>query len=261
MILILKLFLVPAFIGAITLASRRWGPAVAGVLAGFPVITGPILLLVAIELGPSFASNAAVGSIGAVLANVSFGIGYSWAAVRHSPRFSLIAGFLSFALAVFVLNAMALSLWPALLLTLAGLWIAPRCFPKNTESKPLAKPIPGDLPVRMIAGAVLVFLVTVFAETLGPRLSGLFSVFPVLASVFAYFSHRFSGAGLAIDLLRGMATGFYAFAIFCFVVSFALPNLGIARSFLIALTCATFVQASLMWIRSTPSSQAAGTQE
>lgn len=252
MILLLKIFLVPLLIGTITLAARRWGAKVAGVLAGFPVITGPILLLVAAEQGPAFASSAAVGSIAAVLANVSFGIGYAWAAVRHPPRVSLIAGFLSFALAVAALNTLALSLYPTFMLTLAGLWIAPKLFPQNVESKPLSKPFRGELPVRMIAGAVLVLLITVSAESLGPRMSGLLSVFPVLASVFGYFSHRFSSAGLAIDLLRAMATGFHGFSAFCFALALTLPSLGISSSFLIAIASAAIVQALLLLIKSRP---------
>jgi hypothetical protein len=59
------------------------GPAIAGWLSGFPVVTGPILLLIAIEHGPLFASNAAAWALSAVLANVCFSIGYSWAAVRY----------------------------------------------------------------------------------------------------------------------------------------------------------------------------------
>lgn len=229
--------------------------------AGFPLITGPILLLLAIDHGPVFASTTAVGSIAAVLANVSFGIGYAWAAVRYRPSLCLLAGFVCFALAVLLQNTIALSLYPTFLLTLAGLWIAPKVFPRNVASAPLSKPFPGELLIRMLAGATITLVVTMSAEMLGPRLSGLFAVFPVLASVFAYFSHRYSGAGLAIDLLRAMAKGFYAFAVFCFVVSFALPIIGIAHSFLIALASTILVQTMFMSVRPSPAAQVSDSQE
>ena len=71
-----------------------------------------------------------------------------------------------------------------------------------------------ELFVRMVAGATLVFLATWFASSLGPRLSGLVAMFPVLGTVLAVFSHRHAGAAFTTQLLRGMAAGFYAFITF-----------------------------------------------
>ena len=77
---IFELVLVPALIGAITLAGRRWGPAVAGWLSGFPVVTGPILFFVALKQGPQFASDTAAGALAGSVAWLSFALGYAWAA-------------------------------------------------------------------------------------------------------------------------------------------------------------------------------------
>ena len=44
-LLVLNLFMVPLLIAGITLAARRWGPAVGGLLSAFPVISAPILFL------------------------------------------------------------------------------------------------------------------------------------------------------------------------------------------------------------------------
>lgn len=49
--LALKLALVPAFLAALTMAGRMWGPSVAGWLAGLPVVAGPIVLLLALARG------------------------------------------------------------------------------------------------------------------------------------------------------------------------------------------------------------------
>ena len=52
--LLLKLLLVPGLVAAVTLAVRRWGPAVGGWLAGLPVVAGPVLVFYAIEQGDAF---------------------------------------------------------------------------------------------------------------------------------------------------------------------------------------------------------------
>lgn len=47
---ILKVTMVPILIAVVTLAGRRWGAGIAGLLAGFPVVAGPVIL-VAVEQG------------------------------------------------------------------------------------------------------------------------------------------------------------------------------------------------------------------
>ena len=81
-ILALKLFLVPSLIYAVTLAGRRWGPAVAGWLSAFPIVAGPILLAISLEQGAAFAAAAAEGTLMAVLAIIVFSLTYAWASGR-----------------------------------------------------------------------------------------------------------------------------------------------------------------------------------
>ena len=75
--LFLKLFLVPLFLGIISLAGKYLGPNFAGWLAGLPVIVGPILLLVAIDQGPLFAGASAVFTLATVGAVMGFAVGYA----------------------------------------------------------------------------------------------------------------------------------------------------------------------------------------
>jgi hypothetical protein len=248
--LALKLLLVPALIGAITLVGQRWGPTIAGWLSGFPVVAGPILLLVAIEQGPLFAANASGGALSGVLANTAFCIGYSWSATRLPWWGSLIGGLVAYASAALLITTLDLSVYPALILTFLGIGIALKSFPGNLKTVAATLASRVELPARMLAGATLVLVVTYFASTLGPRLSGLFSAFPLMACVLASFSHPTSGAGFAIRLLRGMVSGFFGLAVFCFSLAVALPTWGTALGFFIALACATLVQAGSLWLRS-----------
>ena len=100
-VLALELILVPLLIGGVTLADRRWGAAVGGWLSAFPMISAPILFFIVLEHGAAFASDAAVGTLAAVLANVGFGIGYAWSATRFSWPICLAAAFAMFLLVVF----------------------------------------------------------------------------------------------------------------------------------------------------------------
>jgi hypothetical protein len=248
-VLLLKLFLVPALIVLVTLAGRRWGPAVAGWLSAFPVVAGPILLFIAIEQGAAFAAEAAVGTLSAVLGMLAFGISYAWAARRFAWPASLTIAYAGYAVAVFMLNQWDATLLPAGLVVLAALWFAPRLYPvSRTPAAVRSKPA-NDMLLRMGSGALLVLLVTHFAANLGPSLSGILAMFPVMGTVLALFTHRSAGAASAIQLLRGMVFGFYAFSMFCAVLAWTLSATGIGMAFLWALAAAGIVQVlTRLWL-------------
>jgi hypothetical protein len=242
-VFVLKLVLVPSLIWGVTLASHRWGPTVGGWLSAFPVVSAPILFFIALEHGAAFTAGAALGTLSAVLANVAFGIGYAWVATRLSWALSLVAGFAGYFLAVACLSLWTPSLYSAVPVVLAALLVAPRLYPSLVPPAPTSSEPANDVFWRMAAGVLLVLLVTHFSSALGPRLSGSFAMFPVMASVLVVFSHRHSGSAFAVHLLRGMVLGYYAFSIFCIVLSLALPATSIALAFLISLGCAVLVQA------------------
>lgn len=241
-VLLLKLTLVPALIAAITLAGRRWGPTVAGWLSAFPVVSGPILLFIAIEQGASFAATSAVGTLSAVLAILAFGICYAWAATRFTWPVSLVAGFAGYFIAVAALNHWTPSVSFSLPAVLIALLLAPRLYPSQSFSDHKTSAPANDILLRMIAGALLVLSVTHFASRMGPNLSGVFAMFPVMGSVLVVFSHRHSGSTFAIHLLRGMVLGYYAFGAFCAILALTLRSMDVVPAFLVSVGTAVLVQ-------------------
>jgi hypothetical protein len=238
----LKLALVPSLIGGVTLAGRRWGPAMAGWLSAFPVVAGPVLFFIAMDQGIGFAASAATGTLSAVLAILVFNISYAWAATRYRWQLCLVLAFVAYALAVLGLKLWAPSLAFGAVAVLAALLVAQRLFP-HAETVNAVSVQSSDMHWRMLAGAVLVLAVTGLSARLGPQLSGVLAMFPVMASVLVAFSHRHSGPSFAIKLLRGTVTGYYAFAVFCMALALSLPLVGIATAFLASLSGAVVVQA------------------
>ena len=62
-LLAIKLIVTPLVVLLASLASRRWGDVVAGWLVGLPLTSAPVSVFLAIEQGPLFAAQAAMGSI------------------------------------------------------------------------------------------------------------------------------------------------------------------------------------------------------
>jgi hypothetical protein len=242
-VLALKLLLVPSFLLLVTLAGKRWGPSVAGWLAGLPVVAGPILFVLAVEHRELFAAHAATAALSAVFASVAFSLTYAHAAQRCSWLASLAFGLLAWAAAAVCLSARPLSQVLALVVALLTLAIAPGCFPRS-PAKAQARPLGvAELGLRMLAGATLTLAVTLSAGYVGAGWSGLLAVFPILGIVLAVFSHYSQGPGFAAALLKAMVTGLYSFVAFCFTLSMALPAIGTPGSFAIACTATAVVQA------------------
>lgn len=246
----LKLCLVPALIWAVSLAGRRWGAAVAGWLSALPIVAGPILFTIALERGASFAEVAAANTLLAVVATTVFCLAYARASGRFGIAGSLAAALAAYALAISVLQAVTVPAWAAFAGVLAVLAVAPSAFPRaaapgRSPSAPraaaAARP-PGDLPLRMLAGALLTMSVTVAAGALGPRLSGMLAMFPVMGTILTGFTHRASGRGAAVALLRGMVLGYFAFASFCVVLAHGLRAWPLGAAFGAATACALAVQ-------------------
>jgi hypothetical protein len=241
-LLALKLLLVPALLAVISMAGKRWGPGVAGWLAGFPSLTGPILFFLALERGAGFTTQAAVLSLSCVFSALAFGITYAWACRRLNWFGSLACAFAAWTLAVLLLAQLPLTAVGSLAVSLLTLFIAPRLFPR-AQGPWGAHALPAqELLLRMAAGAVMVLGVTAAAEALGSVWTGLFAAFPVMSTVLAVFSHRANGPGFAVALLRAMVGGFYAYITFCLCVALLLEHWSIAATYTFATVATVVVQ-------------------
>ncbi|WP_300670720.1 hypothetical protein [Desulfoluna sp.] len=238
----LKLALTPGIIAAVTFAGRRWGALVAGWLSAFPVISGPILFFLAIEHGPAFAGNAAMGTLSGILAFIAFYLAYAWSATRFSWPVSLSLALFAYTLSAGLLLAWFPPLYIGLPMILAVLWISPRLFPVTAPQASAATTHPDELLYRMIAAVTLVLAVTWASSAIGPRASGIAATFPVMGSILAVFSHRKQGAAYVGRLLRGMVFGLYSFTAFCLALNLTLQTFSMTEAFLLSLAVALLAQ-------------------
>ncbi|MCB1741230.1 MAG: hypothetical protein KDK91_12720 [Gammaproteobacteria bacterium] len=236
--LMLKLLLVPLFLSLVSLASARWGPAIGGWLAGLPVVGGPILFLLAIERGPVFAADSAVAALNGLCGAIAFALVYAWAAVRLSWLESAISAVGAWLMVTAVLAVARPGLAVGALLVTVILFLVPRCFPTPLPFRPAVVLGRRELGLRMLAGALLTLFTTAVARPLGPTLTGMLAVFPILTLILAVFSHRNSGAGFCTILLRSMMGGLYSFVGFCVVLALTIPRLGTYTGFAVAVAAA-----------------------
>jgi hypothetical protein len=245
-LLVLKLTLVPSLVLLASLATRRWGARIGGLLTGLPIVSAPALFFFAVEQGGAFAAEASRGVIVSLLAVAATALSYAWVSLRTPWWLSLPVSWAAFFLVVWLLYGVR---WPAaiaLVAALAGMVVAQVLLPRGGGSA--ARPRPAwDLPLRAIASMTLVLVVTGLAHRLGPTLSGALTPFPVAISILLGFSHAQEGSSAAISFLRGFLPGMWGFAGFCFVLSVTIVPLGTAAAFVLATGCSLAIQAVVLW--------------
>jgi len=246
-LLLLKLILTPIFIGGVSLAGRRWGPSVSGLLMGLPLTSGPISLFLALQYGPAFAARSAVGNLAGQGSNCCFFLAYGLASRRMRWPGCVAVSLGAFLAATALGNQVTWTLAGAAAFVLAGILVVARLLPKGELSaRPSATPW-WDLPARMVVATAFVLALTGCARTLGPQLSGLLAPFPVYGVVLAAFTQRQDGPVAASRLLLGNVLGSFAFLAFFLVAANGLERGFLVWSYVLAAAGAVATSAALFW--------------
>lgn len=246
MLLVLKLLLVPGLIAGVSLAGRRWGPRIAGLLTGLPLVAGPVLLFLALEQGPAFAARAALSTLAALVGVAGFCVAYAWTALRWPWAAGLLAGWAAFAAGAGAVHGVPWGPWTALAAALLSFALGRALLPTAAGPAVGAHRPPWDLWLRMGSAVGLVLVTTSLAARLGPALSGALTPFPVAISVLAAFAHAQQGPAALLRLLGALLPSMWSFAVFCHILAVGLEPLGIAAAFALALGVQLAIQALLL---------------
>lgn len=236
--LFFKLTLTPALVVLASLAGKKWGLKVSGMLAGLPVVAGPVLFFLALDQGPQFAARAAEKALLGPMAFSAFVLAYARVCGRSGILLSVLAGWAAFFLASVACFLIQPPLWLALALSLAVLGITSLAMPKlpNRKRKQRAreaalKLFSLNMLLRAASALALALGLITFGRALGPDLSGVLAPFPVVTTVLAGFSQKSRGPEGANRFLAGSLRGMLAFALFSLVLAAGLERFGIAASF------------------------------
>jgi hypothetical protein len=249
--LLLRLIIAPLAVMAGTVAQRRFGHAMGGLIIGLPLTSIPMLLLVALQHGTGFATSMSNADLIGSLAEVAIILAYVRLAARFSPMLTLVGAMGAFVFTAAIIHLLTFSTLIAGLLALAGFAVALRYWPRS-------KPQPERdgkhrLVLRVALSTGFTFLVMTSAGWIGPGLAGLAAAFPVLSMVMAFATHQEYGAAASTQFLQGVAKGSFSYvaSIFAFTEFLRTGNLWLA--FASALSVALIVQLVVQYVDSLPS--------
>ena len=189
-LLLVKLALAPTLVVGSSLAGRRWGHEVSGLLVAMPLVAGPILLITELEHGAHFAARAAAASLLGLVALACFVVVFARVArharmaARGARRLARVPRRRAGVRADRDSRPASASCSPP-----AHSRSRRGCYPpiRPEQDLPIAGLPAWDLPARAIATALLVLGLTGAAAGLGPTLTGALTPFPVSNTVLAAF--------------------------------------------------------------------------
>jgi len=238
-----------ATVALLLAVAQRWGRSAAGLLAGLPTVTGPALVWLALDQGPAFAAQAAVGAVAAAAPCAVFAWGYAWGAARSGRRLGgLLAGAAQAALTawavVWLLEHLRGPVWPsspfaeatllasvlaasslvclACLRHPAGLGGNPAVTPARTRGCACR----GIGPTAAVSGLVSA-LVSLLAPQVGALWAGMLSSPPLLAAALAWLLHGQGGLPAARQFLRSYTVGLVGRSAFAVAFSALLAPAGL----------------------------------
>lgn len=235
----LKLALVAASILGATAAARRWGHAVSGLMAGLPLIIGPITAILLIDQPAERVRAIALATLQCQPAMLLHVVVFAHAARRWPwPTCLLLANAVYLALAA-LLTAWALEPLAATALT-AAVWLAAgHALPQGLGGPqgPVAVPR-SELWWRLGIALIVAGGVIQGAAGLPAALGGVLLALPITGNVLPAFTLPRHGPQATARLLAGFVRGQLGFAAFVVAIVALLPRLAPAAAFAAAVAAA-----------------------
>lgn len=241
-IFILKLILAPLIIGSASLAGRKWGASISGWLVGLPLTSGPVVFFLALSHNREFVFESIQGVLSGLFSIVAFSLAYAWSAKKLTWLISFTLSVMAFFSVTLIFQNISLPFLTIFIYDIIVILFSVILMPKSGNSKSTATPSKWDIPSRIIIGTSFIILITAIAPYIGARLTGVLTMIPLYVSILTIFAHRHDGGDSAINVLRGLTYGLFAFASFYLTLGLLILDSSLSVAFLSALFAALCTQ-------------------
>jgi hypothetical protein len=247
-----RVLLVPLAVIVGTMAQRRFGDAVGGLVIGLPLASLPLLWLVALQHGTGFViSMTSALLVGSVAEAVVLWL-YAHFTVRFSPSAALVGALGVFALAAGAVDLLKFSAILAGVITAIGFAVALRWWPATTSATPSAKG-PSRLWLRVVVATLFTIVIASLAGRLGPVLSGLIDALPATSLMMAFLTHQEQGSHASSHFLYGVTRGSFSYLASMIVLAELLGTRNLPLAFGAAMLVSLIVQGSFQaydtWVK------------
>jgi hypothetical protein len=234
--LLLKMAVTAGFVVAAAMVTERAGPVIGALVATLPIAAAPAYFFLALDHDAQFIAQSALGSMAAHPATGVFAVVYAALAQRHGTAVS-VAGALGSWLAVAVPMRSVAWTFPALAavnLSVFAVCVGLAARYRHASMPPVERRW-YDVPLRAGMVAALVAAVVGLSNRVGPTLTGLLAIFPIVMTCLMLIFHPRVGGPATAVLIGNTLWGLVGLSVALFVLHLVTVPLGTAAGLSLAL--------------------------
>jgi hypothetical protein len=226
LLLLVRMAVAAAFVVSASVIAERSGPVIGALVATLPISAGPAYVFLSLDHDAAFIAEGALASLPINAATIVFGLTYVLLAQRHSALVSCLAAVAVWLALASIIRSVHWSLADGLIANAVAFAI---CVPLMQRFRHVKMPLITrrwyDIPLRASLVATLVATVVTLSGWVGPTISGILALFPVVftsmmlilqpriggpptAAVIANSAWGLMGLGVAIAVLHVFALRF-----------------------------------------------------
>ena len=237
--LLLRMAIAAAFVVSASIITERSGPVIGALVATLPVSAGPSYVFLAIDHDAAFIAQGALSSLPVNAATIFMGLTYVVLAQRHSMAVSCASAFAVWIAIASVIRLFDWTLTAGLAVNFIAFGI---CIPLLSGYRHVKMPLVTrrwyDIPMRASLVATLVAIVVSTSSWVGPKISGIIALYPVVFSSMMVILHPRIGGPPTAAVLANSAWGLLGFGMAIAVIHVAVVQFGSAVGLCLALaTC------------------------
>lgn len=246
--LALRMAVTAAFVITASIVTERTGPMVGALVATLPISAGPSYVFLALDHDAAFIAEGALASLPVNAATIFLGLAYVMLAQRHSMLVSFLA---AVTIWIVLVTLTRLIHWSLLGGVVANAITFAICLPLMRRFRHVKMPLITrrwyDIPLRAALVSTLVATVVTLSGWVGPRVSGIIALFPVVFTSLMLILHPRIGGPPTAALIANGGWGLIGFAVAIAVMHVAAQRFGSPVALSLALATSVSWNLGLWW--------------
>jgi hypothetical protein len=246
--LALRMAVTAGFVVSASVIAERTGPVIGALVATLPISAGPSYVFLALDHDAAFIAQGALASLPINAATIFLGLTYVVLAQRHGALVSCATAVAVWVTLALIIRSVHWSLLGGLIVNAIAYAI---CIPLLARFRHVKMPLITrrwyDLPLRASLVATLVATVVTLSGWVGPGISGVIAVFPVVFTSMMLILHPRIGGPPTAAVIANSAWGLLGLGVAIAALHVAAPRFGSAIGLSLALAICVGWNLVLWW--------------